>query len=139
VISFAPEAVYALGERFKVETTGTEYCGDFDVSKLSAANNVDLWVEVVSESELTVSTTSDFQPGTTFQLVGVAYLVKSTSASFAASQSFANGGYLTVQGFAKASPRTGEIASLSGTFIQHNMFDDNCFSSGKFKSVQRTL
>jgi hypothetical protein len=134
-----PSTAYSLGERFKVETTGTEYCADFDVTKLNAGNNVDLWVEVVSETELIVSTTADFQPGTTFQMLGLTYQTKLTTASFAATHSFANGGYITVHGIAKGSARTGSIVSLSGTFIQHNMFDDNCFSAGKFKTVQRVL
>ena len=138
-ILLASAPAFSFGERFKVETTGTEYCGDFDLIKLNPANNVDLWVEVVSETELIVSTTADFQPGTTFQMFGVSYQTKSTSGSFVAAHAFANGGYVTVQGIAKASAKTGNITSLAGTFIQHNMFDDNCFSSGKFRTVQRIL
>lgn len=139
VVLSAPLPAYSFGERFKVETTGTEYCGDLDFAKLTAANNVDLWVEVVSETELTVSTTADFQVGTTFPMIGLTYQTKATTGSFVASHNFANGGHLTAHGTVKVSARTGNITSLSGTFIQNNMFDDNCFSSGKFKTVQRIL
>jgi hypothetical protein len=132
-----PIPAHSFGERFKVETTGTEYCGDFDVAKLTAANNTDLWVEVVSDTELLVSMTANFQSGTTFSMIGVSYQTKNTTAAFVAGQQFVNGGYVTVQGLAKFSAKTGAVTSLSGTFAQFNMFNDNCFSSGKFKTVQR--
>jgi hypothetical protein len=41
-----PFPAFGFGETFKIETTGTEYCGDFDVTKFNANNNVDLWVKV---------------------------------------------------------------------------------------------
>jgi hypothetical protein len=139
VVLSAPIPAYSFGERFKVETTGTEYCADFDVIKRNPGNNVDLWVEVVNQTVLTVSTTADFQVGTTFPMIGLTYQIKATSGAFIASDDFSNGGYVTAQGIVKVNGRTGDIMSLSRTFIQNNMFDDNCFSSGKFKTVQRIL
>jgi hypothetical protein len=132
-----PVRAFSFGEVFKLETTGTEYCGHFDLTKFNAKNNTDLWVEVVSETELNVSTTADFQAGTSFSMLGVTYQTATLSGAFVAAREFANGGYVTIQGIAKVNARTGNIASLSGAFIQHNMFDDDCFSSGKFKTIQR--
>jgi hypothetical protein len=50
-----PGAVLGFDEIFKIETSGTEYCGDFSAQKFSGSSNVDLWVTVVSDTELTVS------------------------------------------------------------------------------------
>ena len=47
-----PVHAFGFGEIFKIETTGTEYCGHFDVTKFSATNNVDIWVLVVSDTAL---------------------------------------------------------------------------------------
>jgi hypothetical protein len=65
-----PLQVFALGEVFKIETSGTEYCGDNDRGTFNASNNIDLWVQVVSDEQLTVSVTPNFVAGTTFPLLG---------------------------------------------------------------------
>src|ERR671919_1960193 len=83
LIVFVPFKAFGLGEIFKIETRGTEFCGDFDFDEFNPKNNVDLWVEVVSEEELLVSLTSNFAPGTTFPMFGVTYLTSDTSAAFA--------------------------------------------------------
>jgi hypothetical protein len=127
---------YSIGEVFKVETSGTEFCGDFNASKFSAANNIDLWVQVVSDSELIVSLTPNFAAGTWFSMEGESYLTGSTSAAFVGGVLFEDGSYATIQGTAKAD-KTGAITSLAGTFIQFSVFRIGCFSSGKFKTVQR--
>jgi hypothetical protein len=51
---YAPSA-FAVGEIFKVEATGTEYCSD-GYAKFNASNNLDLWIHMVSENEILVST-----------------------------------------------------------------------------------
>jgi hypothetical protein len=129
-----PLRVLALGEIFKIETSGTEYCGDFDVTKLTATNNVDLWVLVVSDTELTVSFTSNFAPGTTFPMVGHTYQTTATSAAFVAGVLFVDDSFATIQGTAKFDRNTGAVTSLTGTFVQSGVIDVGCFSSGKFTS-----
>ena len=56
------KSAYGFGEIFKIETSGTEYCDDFNVVGFGSGNNIDLWVQVVSDSELTVSITQNFAP-----------------------------------------------------------------------------
>jgi hypothetical protein len=129
---------HSIGEVFKVETSGTEYCGDLDTTKFNAANNIDLWVEVYSDMELIVSLTPNFLDGTWFVMEGQSYLTSSKSGAFIAGVLFEGGSFGTIQGTAKAD-KFGGIASLTGTFIQFGVFRVGCFSSGKFKTVQRLL
>src|ERR671919_791895 len=107
LIVFVPFKAFGLGEIFKIETGGTEFCGDFDFDEFNPKNNVDLWVEVVSEEELLVSLTSNFAPGTTFPMF---------------------------RGTARLNRNTGAVASLTGTFIQSGVFETGCFSTGTFTS-----
>ena len=134
LIGILPHQAFALGEVFKIETSGTEYCGDLDFERLNAGNNVDLWVQVVSEQELTVSTTANFAPGTTFPMFGETYLTGTTAAAFVGGVLFVDDSFATIQGTARFDRRTGGITSLTGTFIQSGVFFPNCFSSGKFNS-----
>jgi hypothetical protein len=129
-----PLHAFAIGEIFKIETTGTQYCGHFDVVKFNASNNIDLWVQVVSDSEITVSFTPTFDPGTTFPMVGRSYQTGATAAEFIAGVLFVDGSFATIEGKAKFSRTTGEITSLTGTFIQDGVIQTSCFSRGKFKS-----
>jgi hypothetical protein len=129
-----PLSAYGFGEIFKIETSGTEYCDDFNALGFGSGNNIDLWVQVVSDSELTVSITQNFAPGTTFPMLGHTYLTGATGASFVGGVLFEDGSFATIQGTAKFDRRTGAIANLKGTFIQSGVFDINCFSSGKFTS-----
>ncbi|HEX2228144.1 MAG TPA: hypothetical protein VHM64_13475, partial [Candidatus Binatia bacterium] len=121
-----------FGEIFKIETSGTEYCGDFDVVKFNANSNVDLWVQLVSESELTVSLTSNFAPGTTFPMFGQTYLTGPSSGGFVGGVLFVDGSYATIQGTARFDRRTGAVTNLTGTFIQNGVLELQCFSSGRF-------
>ena len=82
LIVLLPFQAFGFGEIFKIETTGTEYCGDFDFTKFNPNNNVDLWVRVVSASELTVSLTPNFAAGTSFPMTGKTYLTTATAAAF---------------------------------------------------------
>lgn len=127
---------FAIGEIFKIEAVGTEYCGDFDFHKFTASNNLDLWMRIDSETELTVSLTSDFSSGTTFSMIGLSYLTGKTTAAFVAKAIFNDGSWGAIQGTGKFD-RSGMVKSLSGTFIQSEVYLPGCFSSGPFKSVQR--
>jgi len=124
------------GEIFKIETTGTEYCGDFDFTKFNASSNVDLWVRLDSNTQLTVSLTSNFLSGTTFPMTGFFYLTKTKTASFVGGVLFVDFSYATILGTATFN-KLGEVTKLQGTFIQKEVLRVGCFSSGTFKSVQK--
>jgi hypothetical protein len=100
----------------------------------NASNNIDLWVQVVSDTELTVSLTPNFAPGTTFPMFGRSYQTGTSTAEFIGGVLFVDDSFATIEGVARFDRRTGEIASLSGTFIQDSVLEVGCFSSGKFKS-----
>ena len=106
----------------------------FQCCGFNGSNNVDLWVLVLSDTELTVSFTADFAPGTTFPMFGHTYLTGATGAAFVGGILFQNGAFATIQGTAKFDRRTGAIASLKGTFVQSGVLDIGCFSSGNFTS-----
>jgi hypothetical protein len=89
---------FAVGEGFQVETFGTKYCGDFNSIKYNAKNNVNLWVYLPSESDVMVSFTPNFQPGTTFLMSLSQYLVSNRKTSFTGTADFEDGSYLTLQG-----------------------------------------
>jgi hypothetical protein len=133
LLQLLPAAAFAVGEIFKIETTGTEYCGDLDVSRFNARNNIDLWVEVVSDTELTVSLTSTFEEGSTFPMFGRTYQTGNSTAQFIAGVLFIDDSFATIEGEARLD-RRGEIASISGIFIQDSVFELGCFSSGNFRS-----
>ena len=134
LIGIFPLQAFALGEVFKIETSGIEYCGDLDRTNFNASNNVDLWVKVVSEQELTVSITANFAPGTTFPMIGETYLTGPTTAAFVGGVIFVDNSFATIQGTARGDRRTGGVTSLTGIFIQSGVLAPNCFSSGRFTS-----
>lgn len=132
-----PTVVQAFpGEVFKIETSGTEYCGDFNFTKFNAKNNVDLWASLDSDTQITVSLTSNFAPGTTFTMDGFFYRTKGTTAAFVGGVLFGDLSYATIQGTATAD-KLGNVTKLAGVFIQSEVFDLGCFSSGKFVSGPR--
>lgn len=124
------------GEIFQIEAKGTEYCGDFDFEKFNADNNVDLWVRLDNDTQLTVSLTPNFAPGTTFPMFGFFYQTSSKTAAFVGGIQFEDLSYAVVQGTAKFN-KSGQVTKLTGTFIQSEVFFFGCFSSGKFSSTQK--
>ena len=99
ISTLAASPALAVGEIFKLETTGTAYCGDFNFAKFNAKNNVDLWVGLDSDIQVTVSFTPTFDAGTTFPMLGTTYLTAPTKAVFVAGVTFVvDGTYVTVQG-----------------------------------------
>ena len=136
VSAFAATPAFAVGEIFKVETMGTAYCGDFNFAKFNAGNNVDLFMRIDGENQLTVSFTSTFDAGTTFPMVGRSYLTSRTTAAVVVGVLFPDGTYATAQGIITAD-RFGNLRSLKGTFIQFGVIGDDCFSAGTFTSVRR--
>lgn len=136
IIILLASNVFAIGEIFRVETVGTEYCGDYNYSRFTHDNNIDLWVYVVSENEILVSLTPYFEESTSFPMYGETYLTGKTSASFVGGVLFVDYSYATIQGTVKFD-KNGTVKSLKGVFIQNGVIHPNCFSSGKFKTVER--
>jgi hypothetical protein len=130
------ERVLAVGETFKIETTGTEYCGNNDYANFTARNNIDLWAYVKSDNELIVSFYPDFPSGYSFSMYGDSYSAGKNRASFVGGVLFDDFSYATMQGIAKLE-KNGTIKSLEGIFIQSSVIREGCFSSGKFKTSQR--
>ena len=134
---FSPSFSFAFpGEIFKIETTGTQYCGDFNFTKFTASNNVDMWVRLDSDTQLTVSLTPNFAGGTTFPMFGFFYLTKATASSFIGGVLFDDDSYATIQGTATFN-KLGQVTKLAGTFVQSEVLWLGCFSSGTFTSVQK--
>lgn len=128
--------VFAIGEIFKTETTGTEYCDDFEFNKFDADNNIDLWLRIDSPTQLTVSLTQNFDPGTTFFMIGESYFKTNTKGFFVAGAAFDDGSWATIEGNWK-NDDSGAITRLKGRFIQNSIFAEGCFSSGKFNTKER--
>lgn len=122
------------GEIFKIETVGSEYCGDFASRNFGAKNNVDLWARLDSETQLTVSFTPGFDPGTTFPMTGYFYYTKSTVVAFIGAVHFSDGSFATIRGTAAINKKTGGVTAITGTFIQSGVVEQGCFSSGNFTS-----
>jgi len=134
--TICPSLSFAFpGEIFKIETAGKEYCGDFEVAAFNAGNNVDLWVRLDSDTQMTVSLTSNFASGSTFPMFGFFYLVNGKNAAFVGGVLFVDDSYATIQGIATFD-KIGNVTKLTGTFIQNEVLRAGCFSSGKFKSVK---
>jgi hypothetical protein len=89
-------------------------------------------VEVVSDTELTVSTTSNFAAGTTFPMFGLSYQTGANTAAFVANVLFVDGAFAAIRGTARFNANTGAITSLAGTFIQSELLETGCFSTGAF-------
>jgi len=124
----------ALGEIFKLDTNGTEYCGHLDARKFTPKNDVDIWVRVDSTELITASFTPTFDEGTTWPIFGFTYETGKGKSAFHGGVFFEDFGWLTMQGDATWDKNTGAIKSLSGTFIQSELLEIGCFASGKFST-----
>lgn len=129
-----PGQAWAIGEIFKVETSGTEGCGDFDFTRFSSRTNVDIYVRVVAADRWDVSFSPLFD--TVIEVIGVTFFVKDRKIAFSGAQFFDDGSYIALQGTATLDAN-GFMKRASGTFIQDSTVFQGCFSSGKWKTTQR--
>jgi hypothetical protein len=129
----APQA-YALGEVFKVETAGIEYCGDLNHEGFSANNNIDLFVRIVSPTQLDLDVSPSFQSAV--PLIGTNYLASSNKVAFTASQTLSGGGFVTVFGTFTLDA-SGNVKRGTGRFTQSDLIFSGCFSTGKWKTTLR--
>lgn len=70
----------------------------------------------------------------TFPMFGYFYQTSSSAGAFIGGILFQDGAFATIQGTAKFDRRTGAVTSLSGEFIQNEVFFVGCFSSGRSKA-----
>ena len=134
MIGIFPLHAFAIGEVFKIENTGTEYCRDLDRTNVNASNNVDLWVLIVSDQVLTVSTTANFALNTTFTLFGETYTTGPSTAAFVGNFLDVNSSFATIQGTMRFNRLTGGVTSLTGIYIENRILNPFCFSTGRFTS-----
>ncbi len=129
-----PLSAFGAGEIFKIETTGTQYCGDFDNAKFNAKNNVDLYAKIVDGTEWDLGFSPLFE--TVIPVIGASYYVKPRTISFTGSQFFTDGSFISMEGKLTLDA-FGNVKSAAGTFIQDSLVFVGCFSSGKWKTTQR--
>ena len=108
MVGMLPLHAFAIGEVFKIENTGTEYCVDLNWNNINASNNVDLWVLIVSDQVLTVSTTADFV-GQTFNLIGQTFTTGTSIAAFVGSFFDTDNSFATIQGTMRFNRLTGGL------------------------------
>lgn len=136
MIGIFPLHAFAIGEVFKIANSGTKYCVDFDRTNVYASNNVDLWVRIVSDQVLTVSTTGDFLGNPTFNLIGQTSTTGPGTAAFVGSFFDTDFSFATIQGTMRFNRLTGEVTSLTGIFIENRIRNPFCFSTGRFTSMK---
>ncbi len=129
--------VFAFGEVFRIETSGTEYCGDFFFFKFNAKSNIDLWIKIVSNEESIIYFTPDLDPTSSLTINTTTYWKDFTRTALVGMYSSEDGGYLTVRGIIKFD-KLGNIKRIKGTFIEYDtIIGLDCFSTGKFWSVEK--
>ena len=96
-VGLLPDRANAIGEIFQLKTRGIEYCGPFDFERLTPKTSLPLWLRVDSDTQLTISVTSNFADGCTFPLDGVFYQTKATKAAFVGGALFLDGSYVTAK------------------------------------------
>jgi hypothetical protein len=125
----------ALDEVFIFNVHSTEYCGDFS-HRAVGPRNTHLWIQILSDTEMIVSFTSTFDPGTTFLLNGSTYFTGKTKAVFAGGVSFENNSYFIIQGtlyFDKFKT----VTFMKGVFTDNGVLHHGCFSAGNFWTKQK--
>jgi hypothetical protein len=124
------EHALALDEVFSFVITGNEYCGDFNHREIGP-RNTRLWIQILSDTEMTVSSTRTFEPGTTFTLNGSTYLTGKNKAVFAGDVSFEDHSYFTIQGTLQFD-KFNAVKFMIGRYIENGVLNPGCFSHGNF-------
>lgn len=119
----------ASAEGFKIEATGIQYNDDYNSAKITAKNNVDLWIRFVEEGYMDLSMTSLFVEGTYTTIPITMYWVTNNKLSFIGSAFIDDGSFFSIQGIITAK-------GIKGTYMQHGIVTAGVFSAGKFKSVK---
>ena len=121
-------------EVFLFLITGTGYCGDFSHTAFGP-RNTNLWILIHSDTEMIVSFTPTFKPGTIFSLNGSTYLTGKKNAVFSGGASFENHSYFTIQGTLYLD-KFNNVTFMKGRFIENGVLHPGCFSQGNFWTKQ---
>jgi hypothetical protein len=119
----------ASAEGFKIEATGMQYNDDYNSVKVTAKNNVDLWIRFVEAGYMDLSMTQLFIAGTFTTIPITMYLVTDKKLSFIGSAFIDDESFFSIQGIITAK-------GINGTYMQHGIVTAGVFSAGKFKSVK---
>ena len=125
---------FALNEVFLFQITSIGYCGDFS-HRAFGPRNTNLWILIHSDTEMIVSFTPTFKPGTIFSLNGSTYLTGKKNAVFSGGASFENNSYFTIQGTLYLD-KFNTVTFMKGRFIENGVLDPGCFSQGNFWTKQ---
>lgn len=142
LILMAPTSAIAVEEIFKLELVGTEMCGNFDKRGVTYPP---LYALNSDDGSILVSASPTFD-AILFTLLGEGYAttrirnargrVIGARATFYAIAFASESDFLSITGTSNVN-LAGDVTSVSGTFLDSTVADDGCFTTGKFKSVQR--
>ncbi len=117
---------------FEVETKGLEYCGDFNFAKFGYDAGETLWMSLGDFTEFSIARTEDFDPETTYPLIGKSYFTDIGQGAVTATAQLDDGSSMII--VAKwAVDESFAITKLTGRLIEHGVFTEGCFSDLKFR------
>ena len=133
VVAVASPAL-AVGEVFQLGTKGVEYCKNPDeIIKLSSKNAIPLWARIDSDTQITVSLDSLFDPALSFPVPVRAHHT-GKSVVFIGGDMFVfadlSVGMMSIHAKGKVDKNTGELKSIKARFIENGMFFADCDSAG---------
>jgi hypothetical protein len=145
VVSFLGFSVNPFVEAatFRIETAGTQHCGDLNWTNFNAKKNLDVWVRVDGPNDLAVSPNPDFAPPV-FLGLGKTYRIseKKSALSFLIldpdrlpGDADGDVSFAAFNGTA-TNDEFGAVHKLEGEYIDHNLAVPGCFSAGSVKSVE---
>ncbi|MGZ8214071.1 MAG: hypothetical protein ACXWTP_06190 [Methylosarcina sp.] len=115
------------GEVFKLNSSGTQYCSGFSPSKFNASNDVDLWLHIDNDTQMTVYLDSGLTvPVFTFDATIDSYA--SNAASFNAFYYGDADNHFEAVGVLKFK-KDGSAKSLNASFLRKGILN-SCYSKG---------
>jgi hypothetical protein len=127
---------FAIGEIFRVEVSGTKYCGDFSSKRFGERSKLALRMQILSDTQIILSYDRVFEPRTTFIMNGSTYLISNSKAIVVIAESFEDGSHAAFQGTLYFD-RSQTVIFAKGAFIEKDVLFPDCFSSGKFWTMER--
>jgi len=126
---------FAFGEVFRVETSGTKYCGDYHYKMFGPRSKLDLRIQIISKTQI-IFFNSTFEFETTFAINGLTNLTDKDEAIFSVAVSFEDGSYASFIGSLHFD-KFETVEFVKGRFIENNILHPGCFSSGIFWTTRR--
>ena len=126
---------FAFGEVFRVETSGTKYCGDYNYKMFGPHSKLDLRIQIISKTQI-IFFNSTFESETTFAMNGLTNLTDKDEARFLVEVSFEDGSYASFIGRLHFDNYE-TVEFVKGRFIENNILHPGCFSYGSFWTMER--